>query len=326
MVSRCFDFQLTLLTVDRATMGTNIPDFTRYTTKTRPVYYQGLFLPLIGSVLGVLGIVGTSCAKVLYGSYIWDPLEIAAQWNSPGGRAAAFFVGFSWIVAQIGTNISANVISCSNDMTNLWPKYINIRRGTIITTIIGGWVMVPWKIIHSASNLLTFMSALAIFLAPIAAIMAADYWIVRRGAIDVPALYQSHGRYRYDAGFNWRAAAAMLISLAPNLPGAYSQLILPNFLTHRAGMAHAVNPKLKIGNITHIYDINYLYGFFVAFIAYATLSLLFPAEETLVEKMIPGEVEYYTGEEVGAGDTEKNREGVVEKRKSFSGSLTGGGL
>jgi hypothetical protein len=46
-------------------MGTNIPDFTRYTTKTRPVYFQGLFLPLIGSVLGVLGIVGTSCAKVL---------------------------------------------------------------------------------------------------------------------------------------------------------------------------------------------------------------------------------------------------------------------
>ncbi|EHL00110.1 putative Uncharacterized permease [Glarea lozoyensis 74030] len=277
-----------------ATMGTNIPDFTRYTTKTRPVYYQGLFLPLIGSVLGVLGIVGTSCAKVLYGSYIWDPLEIAAQWNSPGGRAAAFFVGFSWIVAQIGTNISANVISCSNDMTNLWPKYINIRRGTIITTIIGGWVMVPWKIIHSASNLLTFM----------------NYWIVRRGAVDVPALYQSHGRYRYDAGFNWRAAAAMLISLAPNLPG----------------MAHAVNPSLKIGNITHIYDINYLYGFFVAFIAYATLSLLFPATETLIEKMVPGEVEYYTGEEVVNGDMEKNQTGVGEKRKSYTESLTGGGM
>ena len=78
--------------------------------------------------------------------------------------------------------------------------------------------MVPWKIIHSASSLLTLMGALAIFLAPIAALMAADYWDVRRGAVDAPALYQSHRRYRYDASFNWRAAAAMMISPAPNLP------------------------------------------------------------------------------------------------------------
>lgn len=204
-------------------MGTNIPDFTRYLKKTKPVYYQGLFVPLIGSKLGIFGIIGTSCSKVMYGIYIWDPLEIAAQWNSPAGRAGTFFVGCSWVIAQIGTNISANVISCSNDMTNLCPKYINIRRGTILTTIIAGWTMVPWKIIHSASNLLTFMGALAIFLAPIAAIMAADYWVVRQGAVDVPALFQTHERYRYEAGFNWRAAVAMAVSLAPNLPGEFEQ-------------------------------------------------------------------------------------------------------
>lgn len=294
----------------RATMGTNIPDFTRYLKETKPVYYQGLFIPLIGSILGILGIIGTSCSKVLYGSYIWDPLELAAQWNSPAGRAGAFFVGFSWIVAQIGTNISANVISCSNDMTNLWPKYINIRRGTIITTIVAGWIMVPWKIIHSASSLLTFMGALAIFLAPIAAIMAADYWIVKRRAIDVQALYQSHGRYRYEAGFNWRAAAAMMVSLAPNIPG----------------MANAVNPSVKIGNLRHVYDINYLYGFFVALVVYAVLSLVWPAEGTRIEQTVHGEVEYYEGSNVELGDIEKVGASVNEKRKSFTGSLTGGGL
>lgn len=127
-------------------MGTNIPDFTRYLKETKPVYYQGLFLPLIGSILGILGIIGTSCSKVLYGSYIWDPLEIAAQWTSPGGRAGAFFFGFAWIIAQIGTNISANVISCSNDMTNLAPKYINIRRGTILTTVIAGGSWCPGRL------------------------------------------------------------------------------------------------------------------------------------------------------------------------------------
>jgi NCS1 family nucleobase:cation symporter-1 len=85
------------------------------------------------------------------------------------------FVGFCWIVAQIGTNLSANVISCSNNITNLFPKYINIRRGVIITTVTAGWIMVPWKTISSGSSLLTFMSGLSIFLAPIAVILAADY-------------------------------------------------------------------------------------------------------------------------------------------------------
>ena len=67
--------------------------------------------------------------------------------------------------------------------------------------------MVPWKIVHSASSLLTFMSGLAIFLAPIAALLACDYWVVKKRNIDVPSLYRRRARYRYNKyGTNWRAA------------------------------------------------------------------------------------------------------------------------
>lgn len=155
-------------------MSTNIPDFTRYLKKERGVYWQIPFLPLLQLALGLFGIISTSCAKVVYGEYIWDPLVLAAQWDEPAGRCGAFFVGFSWVVAQIGTNLSANVISCVNDLTGLFPKYLNIRRGVVLTTITAGWIMVPWKIIQSASSLLNFMSGLGIFLAPIASILAAD--------------------------------------------------------------------------------------------------------------------------------------------------------
>lgn len=105
-------------------------------------------------------------------------------------------------------------------MMSLFPKYINIRRGVIITTVTAGWIMVPWKIIHSASSLLSFMAGLGTFLAPIAAILAADFWIVKNRAIDVPALYRSRGRYRYnEVGINWCVAITFFISLVPNLPG-----------------------------------------------------------------------------------------------------------
>ncbi|PMD25844.1 hypothetical protein NA56DRAFT_564357 [Hyaloscypha hepaticicola] len=289
---------LSSITGGWATMATNIPDFTRYLKREQGVYWQVLFLPLIQLCLGLFGIISTSAAKVVYGQYIWDPLALAAEWEGPSGRAGAFFVGFAWVIAQIGTNLSANVISCANDMTSLFPKYINIRRGVIIATVTAAWIMVPWKIIHSAASLLSFMSGLGIFLAPIAAIMGADYWIVKRQHVDVPALYKARGRYRYnEAGTNWRAVVAFLISVVPNIPG----------------MAAQVNPSLTkgVGGAEYVYDMFYIWGFTSAFVSYSLLSRFFPEQSTLIEATIPGEPAF---EEISASEEKADgSEGGDEK-------------
>lgn len=163
----------------------------------------------------------------------------------------------------------------------------------IIATVTAAWIMVPWKIIHSASSLLSFMAGLGIFLAPIAAILGADYWIVKRTHIDVPALYKARGRYRYnEAGVNWRAVIAFLISVVPNVPG----------------MAAAVNPNLSssIGGARYIYDMFYIWGFTSAFIAYSVLCHFFPEPKTLLEASVYGEVEFVGSEELGSdGGDEK---------------------
>ena len=127
-------------------MATNVADFTRYMKHSRGVYWQAAFLPCIVLMLGLFGIISTSASRVVYGTYIWDPSDLAAQWTGPAGRCGAFFVGFAWVVAQIGTNLSANVISASNDLVSLFPKYINIRRGVIIITITAGWVSPKYDI------------------------------------------------------------------------------------------------------------------------------------------------------------------------------------
>ncbi|KAH8898619.1 allantoin permease [Thozetella sp. PMI_491] len=266
-----------------ATMGTNVADFTRYMKHERGVYWQVFFVPLLMTSLGVFGIIGTSCAKVVYGEYVWDPLALASHWDGPGGRAAAFFVGVSWCVAQIGTNLSANVISCSNDLTSLFPKYINIRRGAIIVTFTASWIMVPWKIISSAESLLNFMGALGVFLAPIAALLACDYWVVKKRNIDVPALYRKTARYSYGnaGGTNWRAAVALLVGVVPLLPG----------------LAAAVNPSIEIGGGSYLYDMFYLYGFTSTFIVHAGLNWMFPSQDTLIQHSIYEDVEVIDGTE-----------------------------
>lgn len=190
-------------------MGTNISDFTRYVKNPRTTY-QTIVFPLICIWLALLGIISASASKQVYGEYIWDPVTLASYWTSPAGRLGAFYCGFAWITAQIGVTVSANIISASNDLSSLFPKYLNLRRSALLVSITAVWVMVPWKIVTSAESLLNFMSSLGIFLAPIIAISIADYWIVKKRRVNVPGLYQPHGRYAYNHGFNWRACIALI--------------------------------------------------------------------------------------------------------------------
>jgi NCS1 family nucleobase:cation symporter-1 len=132
--------------------------------------FTGAFeLPIIllrqHSSLLCIGIAVTSAGEKLYGEILWDPLRLIDKWDN---RAAAFFASFSFILATIGTNISANSLSAANDMTVLFPNYINIRRGQIICAVFGGWALCPWEILASAPGFLSFMSGYTVFLGPFA--------------------------------------------------------------------------------------------------------------------------------------------------------------
>ncbi|KAH8655243.1 uridine permease-like protein Fui1 [Xylariales sp. PMI_506] len=254
-----------------STLACNIPDFTRYAKSANGQFIQLPFLPIIFTVCGVLGIVTTSATKVFTGDYLWNPLDIISLWldYGPGGRCAAFFAALAWYIAQVGTNITANSISAANDLTVLFPRWINIRRGCVIAAVIAGWVLVPWKILDSAETFLSFMSGYAIFLGPMAGILASDYWIIKKTHIDIPALYDPLGRYRYVGGFNWRAAIAFLVPVAPLLPGL--------------GYAISGAPAVQISaGAQHLYTFNWLFGFVVSVFLYTSLSLAFPAKETLL--------------------------------------------
>ena len=159
-------YSLNSCTASWATVGVNIPDFTRYLRKPRSALTQAGYFPIITSAVSVIGVVIASASANIYGTYVWDPLTIVNSWDGPGGRAAAFFAGISWLIAQICVNVSATTISGANDMVNLFPKWFTIRRGALLITLIGSWPMVPWKIITSATSLLDFLGSLGVFLAP----------------------------------------------------------------------------------------------------------------------------------------------------------------
>ena len=177
---------LTSVIGNYATLSVNMPDFSRYSKAS--VKWQWLYVPMLPVVftfISFIGIAATSAGQEHYGQLDWNPANLIANWPN---RSCKFFAAFAFSLAALGVNISANSLSAANDLAALFPSYINIRRGQLLCALVA-WIMVPWRILATASGFLNFMSAYSVFLGPIAAILVWDFWWIHDMKYDVVALY-----------------------------------------------------------------------------------------------------------------------------------------
>jgi NCS1 family nucleobase:cation symporter-1 len=123
------------------------------------------------------------------------------------------------LIATLNTNVAANVVSPSNDFSNLNPKRISFRTGGLITGVLGVAIM-PWKLLGDFSAyIFGWLVGYSGLLGPIAGVMIADYFLVRHGELKVEDLYLERGVYRYSNGFNFRAIWALLAGIVVALIG-----------------------------------------------------------------------------------------------------------
>lgn len=66
---------------------------------------------------------------------------------------------------------------------------------------------------------LTFMASYAVVIAPISGIMAFDFFFIKKRRVNIYQMYQPDGIYSFYKGWNWRAYAALIVGLGPNIPG-----------------------------------------------------------------------------------------------------------
>lgn len=71
---------------------------------------------------------------------------------------------------QLGTNIAANSVSAGCDLTALFPRFINIRRGGYVAALVG-LVMCPWNLLKDSNSFTSYLSAYSVFLSSIAGVM-----------------------------------------------------------------------------------------------------------------------------------------------------------
>jgi NCS1 family nucleobase:cation symporter-1 len=200
-----------------ATVALNIPDFTRYAKSQRAqIVGQALGLPTAMTLYAFIGVAVTSASAVIFGEPIWDPVILLSKFNQP---LVAFIALVALLLATLNTNVAANVVSPSNDFSNLRPGLISFRTGGLITGVVG-ILMMPWKLLKDFSSyIFGWLVGCSAFLGPIAGIMICDYYLVRRRHLVVEDLYRRVGAYEYRNGFNLRAIAALVVGVAVALVG-----------------------------------------------------------------------------------------------------------
>jgi nucleobase:cation symporter-1, NCS1 family len=200
-----------------ATLSLNIPDFTRYAKSQRSqILGQVLGLPATMTAFAFIGVAVTSATIVVFGKAIWDPVELITRIGTP---AVIIFGALVILAAQLTTNMAANVVSPSNDFSNLSPRRISYVTGGLITAVVG-IAMMPWRLYSdAAAYIFTWLIGYSSLMGALGGILIADYWVIRRQRLAVRELFLVNGRYAYARGVNWRAIAALILAVVPVLPG-----------------------------------------------------------------------------------------------------------
>ncbi len=244
---RLFWPSLTAMVGFWATLTLNISDFTRYAKSQRAqVLGQLSGLPTTMTLFAFIGIAVTSATVVIFGEAVWDPMLLAQRFDSPLVVIACMV---AVVIATISTNAAANVVGPANSFSNIFPSRIDFRRGGYITGIIG-IVMMPWKLLADPSGyIFTWLIGYSALLGPIIGIILVDYFLVRRTHLNITDLYRKDGRY---AGINPKAVIAMVLGIAPNIPGFLAQVGLYN----------------ASGGLVDLYHYAWFTGLFVAGVSY----------------------------------------------------------
>jgi nucleobase:cation symporter-1, NCS1 family len=240
-----------------ATLSLNIPDFTRYAKSQKSqATGQALGLPTTMTAFAFIGVAVTSATIVVFGKAVWDPIQLVTMIGSP---AIIIFGALVVLAAQLTTNMAANVVSPANDFSNLSPRKISYVTGGLITAVLGIFMM-PWKLYSdAAAYIFTWLIGYSSLMGALGGILIADYWVVRRQQLNLRDLFELRGEYTYSNGTNWRAVAALVLSILPVVPGFIRAALTPG--------GQVPNPGL--------FDHLYTYAWFVTFALSFVLYLAF---------------------------------------------------
>ena len=185
------------------TMITDAADFCRYSSTRTGMWVGTMSAAVVGITFSAF--FGAYAAAATLGE-VANPFEVVTRATTSG---IALFLLLLVIALDNWTINVLNLYTGGLSLANIFT-----RLGRFWTTLIVSVAGVALSIIPGIVNGYTgFMSAFGSVFAPIAGVLITDYVFIKRGRIDVLALFDRNGPYWYIGGFNPVAVAWTALGL-----------------------------------------------------------------------------------------------------------------
>ncbi|MET9255498.1 NCS1 family nucleobase:cation symporter-1 [Streptomyces sp. NPDC003717] len=189
----------------------NFCDFTR-SARSRGSIVRGNVIGIPLNMLFFAGIVAvlSGAQFSLDGRIVTSPTDIVRTIPNLVLLTAA---SLALIALTVAVNLLANFVAPIYALVNLFPRRLDFRRAGLVSAVLG-LVITPWNLYNSPVVVNYFLGGLGALLGPLFGVIMADYWLLRRARVNVPALYtdDAGAEYHYRRGYNPRAVAAFLPS------------------------------------------------------------------------------------------------------------------
>ncbi|MBB2482385.1 NCS1 family nucleobase:cation symporter-1 [Bacillus sp. APMAM] len=242
-----------------STLILNVPDFTRFARSQKDqIKGQLIGLPVIFTIFAFATVTIVGSTAVAYHTPIADPIATMKHFNSP------FLIAVSALLlssATVTVNVIANMVSPSYDLANLFPKYIDFKRGFYLTAFLALFTF-PWEIMKNSETIFTMLNLIGGFLGPVAGVMIAHYFIINKREVNMKDLYSYQGQYMYFKGYNYRAFLATVVGAIIALIGQFV-------------------PAMK-----GVYEVSWFVGVILAFFIYIALMRIHPPVPVTKQELI----------------------------------------
>ena len=189
----------------------NFGDISRYGKSQKAVKIGNfLGLPLNFLVFSIMVVLTASATVPVYGRMITDPVDTIAELDN---TYAIAFGALTLLIATVGINIVANFIAPAFDFSTVAPKMISWRMGGMIAAA-GSIFLTPWNLYNSPDTIHYTLDTLAAFIGPVFGVLIAYFYVINRGDLNIPALFDSSpsGAYWYSKGFNVNSVIAICVA------------------------------------------------------------------------------------------------------------------
>lgn len=167
-----------------------ISDYSRFATNSKTSFW-GTWVSyfIISSWMYLLGLMAS----------------LATQSPDPSGVAISLMLKFGWAIPALiiiffstFTTTFLDIYSTAMSGLNIFPE-LGEKRGIILGGVLGTLVAVVFPTLLNYEHFLLFIGAM---FCPLFGIVLADYFLLRKGSLEVKDLYKKDGKYWFWKGIN----------------------------------------------------------------------------------------------------------------------------